>query len=67
MPDEAPAKLHIKLRRRLLARVDACAREEGVSRAEWCRAALAAAAERSEAQAARRARLAAKAEGERTA
>lgn len=48
--------LHIKLSPRLLARVDACAHEEGLSRAEWCRTALSAAADKSEAQAARRAR-----------
>ncbi len=51
--------IHIKITRRLLARVDACASEEGLSRAEWCRVALAAAAERSENQAEKRARLAA--------
>ena len=50
--------LHIKLSPRLLARVDACAQEEGLSRAEWCRTALATAADKSEAQAARRAKLA---------
>ena len=55
MTDGARA-LHIKLSPRLLARVDACASEEGLSRAEWCRVALAAAAERSESQAAKRAR-----------
>ena len=48
--------LHIKLSPRLLARVDTCAHDEGLSRAEWCRTALSAAADKSEAQAARRAR-----------
>ena len=43
---------------RLLARADACAKDEGVSRAEFIRGAVAAACTRSEAQAARRLRLA---------
>ena len=49
--------VHLKLARRLLARVDACAREEGVSRPEYIRAALSASALRSEQQAGRRKRL----------
>lgn len=49
--------IHVKVGARLLARVDACAREEGISRPEWVRAALSAAALKSEQAAGRRARL----------
>lgn len=51
--------LHIRVTRRLLARVDACASEEGLSRAEWCRVALSSAAAKSEREAAMRPRPAA--------
>ncbi len=60
MSDERTT-LHIKLAARLLARVDANAREEGLSRAEWVRGALAAAL-KSEQQAGRRRRLEARPE-----
>lgn len=58
MNSEQFGTLHIKLLLRLLSRIDACASEEGLSRAEWCRVALTAAADRSEALAARRLQLA---------
>ena len=60
MSDERTT-LHIKLAARLPARVDADAREEGLSRAEWVRGALAAAL-KSEQQADRRRRLEARPE-----
>lgn len=58
--------VHVKMAPRLLARVDASAREEGITRAEYIRAALSAAALKSEQQAGRRARVA-KAAGDETA
>ncbi len=61
MSDERTT-LHIKLAARLPARVDANAREEGLSRAEWVRGALAAAALKSEQQTDRRRRLEARPE-----
>ena len=64
MAKETGPVLNIKFPPRLLARVDACADEAGLSRAEWCRAALAEAATRAERDAARRARAeAARGEG----
>ena len=45
----------LKLRTRLVERIDACAHEEGISRAEWMRSALIEAANRSEERAIRRA------------
>ena len=47
----------LKIRARLIDRIDACAREEGISRAEWMRAALVAAADRSEDRAIQRRKL----------
>ena len=57
MPDETIA-VNMKFGGRLLARADACARERGVSRSEFIRFAVDAECARSEAQAARRERLA---------
>ena len=56
MSDETIA-VSLRLGPRLLARVDMCARERGIPRAEFIRAALDESCTRSEAQAARRERL----------
>ena len=52
------AALHVRISPRLLERVDTCSREQGISRAEFVRTALAAAADRAEGAAERRERLA---------
>ena len=57
MQDDTIA-VNLKFAKRLLARADACARERGVSRAEFVRICVDAECGRSEAQAARRERLA---------
>lgn len=50
------AGLHLRVSTRLLDRIDAVARDEGISRPEYVRTALAAALDRSEMRAAARAR-----------
>ena len=49
--------VHVKMAPRLVERMDAAAREEGITRAEYVRAAVSAAALKSDQQAGRRARL----------
>ena len=58
MRRDETAGLHLRISPRLLERVDACAREQGISRAEFVRAALAAGADCAEGDAERRSRLA---------
>ena len=60
------AALHLRISPRLLERVDSCALEQGISRAEFVRTALAGAADRAEGDAERRVRLARSAAVDRT-
>ena len=57
MAEERKIAVHVKMAPRLVERMDAAAREEGITRAEYVRAAVSAAALKSDQQAGRRARL----------